>query len=62
MYVFPKDGELHQHGLEVRGLFAAMALQGLLASGKYLSLGHETVVDTAIDYAKELIRQLENKR
>ncbi|MCE5190269.1 MAG: hypothetical protein LLG08_00560 [Actinomycetia bacterium] len=46
--------------LTKRELFAAMAMQGTIASGKYLN--EDTVCERAVSYADELLAELAKGR
>ena len=54
-----------QEGLTKREYFAGLAMQGLLSSFTHNAAngfyGTEVVVSTAIEYADELLKQLENE-
>lgn len=54
---FDSDGDAVRLGLSKREYFSIMALQGILASGKFIS-GH---TEFAIQFADDLIAQLNKK-
>lgn len=46
------------HGLTKRELFAALAMQGILASGDYDSFGTASIYEASVYYADALINEL----
>jgi hypothetical protein len=57
---FPKpdnDNYLDQNGLTKREYFAVIAMQGILASGKF---GKLFTTSLAVQYADELLKELES--
>jgi hypothetical protein len=59
---FPKpdnDNYLDQNGLTKREYFAVIAMQGMLASGRFRFIELETP-NLAVQYADELLKELES--
>lgn len=56
-YAFPVTGL--STGLTKREYFAAMAMHGMLAGGAHDKMYKEVLADLSIQYADELLKQLE---
>jgi hypothetical protein len=57
VFVNDDDYEIQCYGLSKREYFAAMAMQGLLASGMYMSLPARKSIEAADQLIKELNEQ-----